>query len=101
MTNTADPFSVAPSDVLQNLFSTTVGSSTSFGYNTFLVNAAGVMGSRVGQTVRLRIAEVDNVANLNVGVDAVSIGAVPEPATWGLLAAALLTLGAVKRHKWV
>lgn len=73
----ANSFSVAGADIVANAFQTNVGNT--FGNNyldvTRVVNLTGLGG----QTLRLRFAEVDNVAPFNLGVDSVSLNAVPEP----------------------
>ena len=81
MTTTADPFSLDPADVLMNLFETKVGDPLVSGYNAYHVDVTSVLQQLAGQTVRLRFAEVDNVAPFNFGVDQVDIDAVPEPGT--------------------
>ena len=55
--------------VLRNLFITSTSSPQTQGY---LVVAAD-LSAYAGQTIRIRVAEVDNQQGLNVGVDAVSI----------------------------
>ena len=103
LSTTADPFSVLPADVIQNLFQTQPGSPSSIPYPLFTVDLSTLFQSRAGQTVRLRFAEVDNVFTLNLGVDDVSINtgvsAVPEPALWFPLAALLLAGAIVRLHK--
>lgn len=79
-TSTADPFSVASADVLQNVFQTTVGSPLTTGYNVFNINVSSLLAARGGQTLRLRFAEVDNVNIFNFGIDDVNL-TVPTPAT--------------------
>ncbi len=99
MTTTADPFSVASSDVLQNLFQTNPGDTLVSGYNNFVVDITALLQAHQGETLRLRFAEVDNVAPFNLGVDNVSTGTpVPEPSTLLLSAGTLLTLGALRRR---
>lgn len=73
------------SGVLLNVFKTNPGDSTSLG-PTLIQKPIDAFA---GQTIRIRIAEVDNVFFFNVGVDAVSILAeIPLPvseASWGEL----------------
>jgi len=97
----ADPFSVASADVLMNLYRTQVGDPLISGYNNIVVDVTALLQANLGQTLRLRFAEVDNVANLNLGVDNVSLdtgGAVPEPTTWTLIASALVVAAVLRRR---
>jgi hypothetical protein len=55
--------------VLRNLFITLPGSPQIQGY----LVVASDLSAYAGQTVRIRVAEVDNQQGLNVGVDAVSV----------------------------
>jgi len=87
LTTAAPTFSVAPADVL--FFSQTEpGDLLVEGYVTFLVDISAVLSANVGNTLRLRFSEVDNVGPFNLGIDAVSIVTnqqtptpIPEPAT--------------------
>ena len=87
LTTGAPIFSVAPADVL--FFSQTEpGDPLVEGYATFLVDISAVLSANVGNTLRLRFAEVDNVGPFNLGIDAVSIitnqdvpHPIPEPAS--------------------
>ncbi len=100
---TADPFSVAPGDVLRNLFVTMPGDPPVSGYSTVTADISSLLADHAGQTLRLRFAEVDNHLFLNYGVDRVSIntaGVIPEPGTAWLLASGILPLaGAVRRRR--
>jgi hypothetical protein len=90
MTTSADPFSAAPADILQNLYQTESGDPSVSGYTPFIRDITSLLQARQGQTLRLRFAEVDNVQLLNLGVDNVDIvDAVPEPASWMLTVAGL------------
>src|SRR4051794_33516615 len=80
----SDPFSVAASDVLLNVFQTNPGDSFGPGYTTFAVNLGPLLGANAGQTLRLRFAEVDNIFTFQLGVDNVSIASVPEPSSLAL-----------------
>lgn len=92
MTPTSDPFSVAPSDVLENLVQLLPGDPDSLSPTTVTFDVSQF----AGQTVRLRFAAVDNQNYLNVGVDAVSILA-PGPGQLSakVLKNQFLTLGAL------
>jgi hypothetical protein len=91
----ADPFSVAAGDVLFNAFATVSGDPLTVGYLTYTFDLTALLGANLGQSLRLRFAEVDNVNLFNFGVDAVSLVVdeqrVPEPATWLLVALAAVT----------
>src|SRR5437667_9709469 len=94
--NTADPFSVAGTDVLLNLYQTGVGDPLISGYNTITTDISALLAAHVGETLRLRFAETDNVFAFELGVDAVRIdpitAPIPEPASMLLLGAALAVL---------
>ncbi|MFO0953305.1 MAG: PEP-CTERM sorting domain-containing protein [Isosphaeraceae bacterium] len=92
-----NPFSVAAADVLQNIYQTKAGDPLVSGYSTIKADLTAVLAANVGQTLRLRIAEVDNVNLFNLGVDAVSISAVPEPSTLTLAGAGLVITFVVAR----
>jgi hypothetical protein len=74
----ANPFSVSASDVLLNAYQTSPGDPLISGYSLIDVDLAAVFAANMGNTLRLRFAEVDNVFTFQMGVDNVSI-AVPEP----------------------
>jgi len=96
---TANPFSVAAADILQNLYQTAPGNPLISGYNNSLVDVTALLLANQGQTLRLRFAEVDNVAPFNLGVDNVDINqAVPEPSTWIMTLGALLGVGLLRRR---
>ena len=89
MTTAADPFSLTAGDVLQNLFQTATNASLVSGYTGFSIDITSLLQAHLGETLRLRFAEVDNVAPFNLGVDNVDITVVPEPSP------AMLTIGAL------
>ena len=97
----ADPFSVAAADVFLNLYQTKPGDPLINGYNTITTDISALLASQVGQTLRLRFAETDNVLTFQMGVDNVRFGvpgvAVPEPASTLLFGAALAALVAARR----
>jgi hypothetical protein len=96
-----DPFSVASADLLLNLYQTQVGSPLISGYNTFNFDLTSLFAANVGQTLRLRFAETDNVLTFQLGVDDVSletVSTVPEPQIIPLLGTGLLALLAIRRR---
>lgn len=68
--------SVASPDILRTVFRTVEGDPSSMGPSKVGVDLSGF----VGQTVRLRLAEVDDLGEFYAGVDSVSTGPVPPPA---------------------
>jgi len=91
----ADPFSVAAADILVSLYASQVGDPLVSGYRSFASDVGAVLGAHSGELLRLRFAETDNLAQLQLGVDNVAIAAVsaiPEPASTALLAAGLAAL---------
>jgi glucose/arabinose dehydrogenase len=99
LTTTADPFSVAGSDVLLNLYQTMVGDPLISGYNTITTDISALLAAHAGETLRLRFAETDNILTFQLGVDNVQIGPIPEPASILLFGAALaLLVGWRGRH---
>jgi hypothetical protein len=84
LTATANPFSVAPGDVLLNVFQTHTGDPTvDSGYSVVSTDLTSFLQSHAGQTLALRFAEVDNQLFFQFGVDSVSLDvttvtAVPE-----------------------
>lgn len=68
--------SVSPADILATVFRTLNGTSASTGPRTVGVD----LSAFVGQTVRLRLAEVDDLGLFRAGVDSVVTGPVPPPA---------------------
>ena len=96
-----DPFSVAAADVLQNLYQTKPGDPLVSGYATTLADVTSVLAANTGKTLRLRFAETDNVSTFQLGVDNVSLNAVPEPSslTSAGLGALLLGLALYRRQR--
>ena len=90
--DTADPFSVLAADVLANIYQTMPGDALETGYTTMNFDVTALLNGNVGNSLRLRFAEVDNLGPLQVGIDNVGIAAVPEPATLPLLLGGVLLL---------
>ena len=98
----ADLFSVNAADILLNLFETQPTDPLVSGYTTYAIDITSLLQTYAGQTLRLRFAEVDNVAPFNFGVDNVSINSpavapIPEPGTWSLLVCAISALPLLRR----
>lgn len=74
ITTSADPFSIAAGDVIQNLYQTLPGDPPISGYEALSFDVSTLLTAHQGETLRLRFAAVDNVNIFNVGVDDVSIG---------------------------
>ena len=99
----ADPFSVASSAVLLNVFQTNPGDPAVSGYATHTADITSVLNAHLGTSLRLRFAEADNVFSFQMGVDKVDIvtgtaSTVPEPSSWILGAGALTLLAALRRR---
>ena len=90
--------------MLLNAFQTLPGDPLVFGYTTFSVDVAALLNAHVGETLRLRFAEVDNVFTFQFGVDHVGFASpaatLPEPSSGVLLMSlflALIWIGGRKR----
>jgi hypothetical protein len=95
-----NPFSMTASDLLQNIFETGVNDPLVSGYTAIRADLSTALAGRTGQTLRLRIAEVDNLGPFQFGIDRIDISPVPEPSSWVLLSASVvLWLGARKRFR--
>ena len=90
--SSTDPYIVAATDVLLNLYQTKVGDPLISGYNTIATDITALLAAHVGETLRLRFAETDNVFAFQMGVDNVRFDPVPEPASILLFGAALALL---------
>jgi hypothetical protein len=95
MTTASDPFSVGASDVLLNVFQTQPGNALISGYNTIIADLTSLLSTHLGETLRLRFAEADNVNFLNAGLDNVSLLAVPEPSSLSMALGGLSLFGAL------
>ncbi|MCH7698845.1 MAG: S8 family serine peptidase [Chloroflexi bacterium] len=71
----ADPFTVAPLDILLNIYQTQPGDPPVSGYTTVTADVS----SYVGQTVCLRFGEVENQFFFHAGVDDVRFSETPPP----------------------
>jgi hypothetical protein len=101
LSTSADPFSVAPADVLLNLYQTQPGNSLVSGYTVVTTDLTALFAAHPGETLRLRFAEVDNVNFFDVGIDGISIN-VPEPASVSLViggGTGLLIIAVVRRRR--
>jgi len=96
MSTAADPFSVAAADVLMNAFQTVPGNPLVSGYNNVDVDLSALFAANMGNTLRLRFAEVDNVFGFQFGVDNV-VMAVPEPSS--MVLCSITGLLAWRRYK--
>jgi hypothetical protein len=102
MTTAQDPLSVAGGDVLLNLFQTNPGDPLESGYTPYQVDVTQILQAYAGQTLRIRFAEVDNVAPFNFGVDDVDMvisNPVPEPSSLILVLAGLAFAGLSRRMR--
>lgn len=70
---TATPFSVAAADVVQNLDQSNAGDPLVSGYTTRTIDVTALVNANVGVPLRLRFAEADNLLQLQMGVDNVSL----------------------------
>ena len=99
ITATADVFSVAPADVLLNIFQTHPGDPLNSGaYNTLSTDLTALFAAHAGATLRLRFAEVDNQFYFSFGIDDVQLTAIPEPSTYGLLGGLAVLVLAIRRR---
>jgi hypothetical protein len=100
-----DPFSVSLSDVLLPLFQTNPGDPLISGYTPHNADVTALLNAHLGETLRLRFAETDNVFIFQLGVDNVSldtVSAIPEPTATLLLGSGLVGLAGLRRklEKW-
>ena len=93
----ATAFSLVGSDVLLNVYQSNSGDALISGYTHLSFDVTGLVNANLGTTLRLRFAEVDNLAPLQLGVDNVSLdvgsAGVPEPASALTMGAGLVAMG--------
>lgn len=94
-----DPFTVSG---LLNVFQTHVGDPLVSGYTPVSLDVTSLLNAHLGETLRLRFAEVDNVFTFQLGVDNVALDVggsqtVPEPASWLLIVT--VGLAGIWRHR--
>jgi hypothetical protein len=100
ITSAANPFSVAPNDVLSNLFQTHPGDPlVSSDYALQANDLKSLLQGHEGETLLLRFAETDNRGSFQFGVDDVRLivtasSVIPEPSTLVMAGgAAVMCLG--------
>ena len=101
-TSSADPFSVDPADVLQNIYQTMPGDPAVSGYTSISTDLTSLLSSYLGETLRLRFAQVETEYFFNTGVDEVSLAvrSVPEPSSLAMFGLGGLTVfGLYRRRK--
>jgi hypothetical protein len=81
LTAAGTAFDLTPADIAASVYQTHVGDALVSSYS---LHSSIVSGLTAGATYQLRFAEVDNQGNFQMGVDSVSINAIPEPASFGL-----------------
>jgi hypothetical protein len=88
----ANPFSVAAADILLTVYRTQVGDALVSGYSAVAADIGALLAAHSGELLRLRFAETDNLAPLQMGIDNVRIDAIPEPSTMLLFGVAMTAL---------
>jgi hypothetical protein len=95
--------SVAPADVLLNIFQTQPGDALVSGYTVQTTDVTALLAAHPNQSLTLRFAETDNQGILYFGIDQVSlvVVTVPEPGSivLGLIAAAGLCVVVIRRRR--
>lgn len=86
-----NPFTMTAGDIVTTIYETNVGDPLVSGYNSLTFDLSNALLPRIGQTLRLRIAEVDNLSPFQFGIDQIDISPVPEPSS--LLALSIPALG--------
>jgi hypothetical protein len=98
LTGSANPFTVTPGDIIQNAFQTLPGNPLVSGYTTMTIDVTAALSANLGNTVRLRFAEVDNVFTFQMGIDNVSITLTPVPEPSSL---AMMAIGLAGGSRWI
>jgi hypothetical protein len=100
MDDSAAPDSVAGADILQNLYQSQAGDAlVGDGYVTYSFDVTSLLNAHLGNTLRIRFAETDNLGPLQFGVDNVSLQTVPEPGSMLSMAGGLLGLAVFLRRR--
>jgi len=98
----ANPFSVAPSDVLLNVYQTKTGDPLVSGYTPTSQDVSAILNTHLNQQLRLRFSEVDNEFIFQLGVDNVHIQesaqVVPEPSYWVITFVGVLAIFWLRRR---
>jgi hypothetical protein len=94
-------YTTAAIDILFNALQTNPGDAISNSYNSRSAQLASILNANLNTPLRLRFAEVDNVAPFQFGVDAVSLetSAIPEPSSLGLAAVAVVGVWLAKYRR--
>jgi hypothetical protein len=96
LTGTANPFSTAPADVLENFYSGSDAGTNPNPYTSYSFDISSVVAA--GGTFQLRFGEADNQNFFNLGIDNVIVDvAAPEPSTFFMFGLALVGLTAWRR----
>jgi hypothetical protein len=99
--SSAGAFSVAASDVLLNLYQSKAGDPLVSGYTNYSFDITPLVVANLSNTLRIRFAETDNLAELQAGVDNVSLlSQIPEPSSLLTMASGcLLGLATLLRRR--
>ncbi len=101
MTVGGDPFSNAAGYVVLNLLQSVAGDQRVSGYTLYIFDIRSIFAAHVGQTLRLRFAETDNIQAFQLGIDNVSLDEIPAPGTLSLFGAAVAALWVRRHHRVV
>lgn len=95
-----DPFSISAADLLLNVFLISPTDPLISGYTHHSIDISSIFNANLNQPLMLRFAETDNVANMQLGIDNVSIEAtaVPDSSPGGM--AVLTLLGLICLERW-
>ena len=99
LTASSSATSIAPGDVLLNVYQTGAADPLISGYTTETSTLTALLQANEGNTLRVRFAEVDNSGYFQMGVDNVNlITVVPEPGT-ALFGFACVGVAALRRRR--